>query len=225
MSLFGSSGKSVLSFLQTAVLSQGMYLIQRDALLVYCQHTLLEVISFPEKNMNQLSQASSYKISDAFRICQKAKQAFISAFLDLKAKCSGRRRKLKWRKQGVELDWGMWVFCIPRVTSGFPRAEGDVFSIRMMWPKGGFSSSPFLASSSLLFSPCPPIKEGWAQWPVGFCNTVFPNIFTKQFDFAMQRGADGFNHGMKNAFSGKCTPSLVYNWAVFNLWRKVTWRY
>lgn len=85
----------MLSFLQTAILSHGVYLIQRDTLLVPCQHTLLEVISFPEKNMNQPPQASSYKISDAFRICQKAKQAFISAFLDSKAKHSGRRRKLK----------------------------------------------------------------------------------------------------------------------------------
>lgn len=142
-------GKSALSFLQTAVLSRGVYLIQRNALLVCCQHTLLEVISFPEKNRNQTSQTSSYKISDDFRICQKAKQAFISAFPDSKAKHRRRRKKLKWRKQGVELDWGMWVFCIPRVASGFPRAEGDVFSIRMMWPKGGFSSSP---SSGFLFS-------------------------------------------------------------------------
>lgn len=148
--------------------------------------------------MNLPSQAASYKISDAFRICQKAKQASISAFLDLKAKRSGRRRKLKWGKQRVELDWGMWVFCIPRAASGFPRAEGGVFSIRWCDLRGLFFFSIFRLS--IIFSPCPPVKEGWAEWPVGFCSTIFPHIFTKQFDFAMQRGADGFNNGRKNAF-------------------------
>lgn len=50
MTLFDSSEKSILSFLQSAVLSWGVYFTQADALLVHCQHMLLEVISFTEKN-------------------------------------------------------------------------------------------------------------------------------------------------------------------------------
>lgn len=44
---------------------------------------------------------------------------------------------------------------------------------------------------------------------------VFPNIFTKHFDFAMQTGADGFNHGRKmlsqaNVFQVYYTARLCF---------------
>lgn len=124
--------------------------------------------------VNQLSQASSYKISDAFRICQRGKKSLISAHLDSKAK-RGIRRKLKWRKQGVELDWCFWVFHIPRVTFGFPRGytEGECLLHQVDVTRAALSSLHCLAASSL--SLCSAIKEGWAQWPLGFCNMVFPN--------------------------------------------------
>lgn len=148
-----------------------MYLIQRDALPVCCQQTLLRVISFPEKNMNQPSQASSYKMFDAFRICQKAKQAFISAFLDLKAKHKGRRRKLKWRKQGAELDLGLWVFCVPRVW--FSRMSSPLGWYDL--GQGGFSSS--LSSVFLFWFPLPSHKGRETTATSGFLQHGIPSTY------------------------------------------------
>lgn len=81
--------------------------------------------------MNQLSQAASYKISDAFRICQRGKKSLISVHLDSKAK---RKKKIevKEARGGAGLLLLSLLYSQSSIWFSKRETEGNVFFIRLM---------------------------------------------------------------------------------------------